>query len=109
MVEIELPFPPSILNPNRRAHWAVKAKAFKKYKNDCLWMLKAQKPPQSRTFKMTFHPPSKRRYDRDNLIGAAKALQDALATYWGIDDSEFEITYGPIGEPVKGGKVLIAI
>lgn len=108
MIAVELPFPPSILNPNRRAHWAVKAKAFKKYKNDCLWMLKAQKPPQSRTFKMTFYPPSKRRYDRDNLIGACKALQDALATYWQIDDSEFEITYGPIGEPVKGGKVVIS-
>lgn len=103
----ELPFPPSILNPNRKAHWAVKAKAFKRYKSDCYFLATQHKPAYK--FKITFHPPDKRRRDRDNIIGAFKAGQDGLALAWGIDDSLFEITYKPLGEPVKHGKIIIEI
>lgn len=104
---IELPWPPSVLNPNVRKHWSAKAKAAKKYKHDCLWMLKAQKPEPMRKFSVLFCPPDNRRRDRDNTIASCKHLQDALATYWGIDDSEFEINYKPYAEPIKGGLVII--
>ena len=106
---IELPYPPSILNPNTRAHWRKKHAAAKEYKQSCLLLLAAQKPWPTIKFAMQFFPPDKRRRDRDNTIAAAKYLQDAIGEYWGIDDSEFEITYLPFGEPVKGGKVVICV
>jgi Holliday junction resolvase RusA-like endonuclease len=106
-MKFTLPFPPAILNPNHKKHWAVKARAFKKYKNHCLIMLAAQKPALNLKFSITFHPPTKHKRDRDNIISAFKAGQDALAHYWGVDDSEFIIQYMPLGEPVKGGAVVI--
>jgi Holliday junction resolvase RusA-like endonuclease len=102
---IELPFPPSILNPNRKAHWAVKSKAFKKYKNECAWIAKQMQPCTE--FYLIIHPPDNRRRDRDNIIGALKAAQDGLALAWGIDDSKFTIMYSTLQEPVKGGKIII--
>lgn len=57
-------------------------------------------------FKVTFHPPDKRKRDRDNIIASFKAGQDGLADAWGIDDNEFEITYA-LGEPRKGGAVIV--
>ncbi len=104
---IELPYPPAILNPNRKAHWAVKGKAFKRYKSDCYY--KSFNKKGGLKFKITFHPPDKRRRDRDNIIGAFKAGQDGLAMAWEVDDSLFQITYMPLGEPVKDGKVIIEI
>ena len=104
---IELPYPPSILNPNVKAHWSKKSKAFKKYKSDCCALANSMEP--TKQFKITFHPPDKRRRDRDNIIGAFKAGQDGLALAWGVDDSEFEITYAKLGEPVKYGKVAIEL
>lgn len=102
---IELPYPPSVLNPNKRTHWAPRNRAFQKYKTDCFFI--AKQHPKQRVLKITFHPPDKRRRDRDNIIASFKAGQDGLAEAWRIDDSEFEITYAPIAEPVKHGKVVI--
>ena len=64
--------------------------------------------PPMREFKFTFHPPDKRKRDVDNVIASLKALIDGLADAWGIDDSEFLITYPrKFAEPVKGGKIII--
>lgn len=56
----------------------------------------------------TFHPPRAGRFDRDNAVGRCKALQDGIADALGIDDSRFVPTY-LIGEPVKGGRVVVEI
>lgn len=104
---IELPYPPSILNPNRPAHWTKKAASAKRYKNSCYLLLVSQQPKPSRKFTLQFFPPDKRPRDRDNAIAAFKYGQDALAAYWEINDKEFEITYLPFGAPVKHGKVII--
>lgn len=105
MKMLELSYPPSRLNPNRKSHWAVKNKAFQAYKHECFILAKSHAPLSK--FKITFHPPDNRRRDRDNIIAAFKAGQDGLAAAWKMDDSLFEITYAPLGEPVKGGKVII--
>lgn len=55
---------------------------------------------------ITFHPPTKRRYDLDNRIASFKAGQDGIAQALAVDDSRFEPTYKR-GEPVKGGKVVV--
>jgi len=107
---IELPYPPKELNPNKRLHWAKKHKFAKKYKQDCLWLLKAQKPPVSINMVMALHPPCGRRRDVDNCIASLKYMIDALSDYWGVDDSEFEILWPTkFSEPVKKGVVLIEL
>lgn len=102
---IELPFPPSGLNPNKRLHWHVKGRIARNYRRECFIIARSHPPLQK--FKITFHPPDKRLRDRDNLISAFKAGQDGLSDAWKINDAFFQITYEPIGTPVKGGKTLI--
>lgn len=105
---IELPFPPAVLGPNARPHWGKRARAFKRYKADCVTlMLNRRKELAGLTaFAVTFHPPTAHRYDTDGLISRFKAGQDALQVITGVDDSQFEMTYRR-GEPVKGGAVVI--
>jgi crossover junction endodeoxyribonuclease RusA len=106
---ITLPWPPKELSPNARVHFMAKARATKAYKFDCWATLAAHRSAlRGRTdFKVTFHPPSARHFDRDNLIARFKAGQDALSDITGIDDSKFVMTYAR-GEPIKGGQVVIA-
>lgn len=41
----ELPLPPKALSPNKSGtHWAVRARATKKYREDCAWAFKAAMP-----------------------------------------------------------------
>lgn len=106
---IELPFPPSTLNPNHRPHWAVKARAFKAYKFQCFAVLSQFRSElQGRAvFAIEFCPPDARRRDADNLLAASKAGIDALSEVTGVDDSKFCFTIR-MGEPRKGGVVVVS-
>ena len=55
---------------------------------------------------ITFHPPCKRKRDRDNMIAAFKSGQDGIAECMGVDDHRFVPTYR-VGAPVKRGCVLV--
>jgi crossover junction endodeoxyribonuclease RusA len=112
---VELPWPPRILSPNGRGHWSPKAKATRQARTDAsivtmsaLWS--HTKPDVTGDIPMTwtFHPPRKGRFDRDNAIARCKALQDGIADALGVDDSRFVPTYR-MGEPIKGGKVIVEI
>lgn len=105
---IELPFPPPVLAPNARPHWATKARATKRYKTDCMVSLmpfRAQLRGRSE-FSVTFHPPAAHRYDLDGLISRFKAGQDALAEITGVNDFQFVMTYRR-GDVRKGGAVVL--
>lgn len=107
---IELPFPSPILSPNGRKHWAVKARAFKAYKSQCMW---AMVPHKSRLegcahFTITFCPPDRHRRDADNMVAAFKAGQDAIAAMTGVDDHKFVVTYR-VGAPRENGAVLVEV
>lgn len=106
---IELPFPPPVLSPNARPHWAKKARAFKAYKTQCYMLLSQfRKALAGRTaYEVTFHPPAAHRYDMDGLISRFKAGQDALAEIAGVNDFHFVMTYRR-GEVRKGGAVVLA-
>lgn len=106
-VKLELPWPPAILNPNNRAHWHPKGNATRQYRAYCKAI--ASKFPASKKFTITFLPPDNRKRDRDNLIASFKSGQDGLADAWKMDDNQFEVTYAPIGFPVKHGKVVITL
>jgi crossover junction endodeoxyribonuclease RusA len=109
---IELPWPHKDLSPNGRVHWARKAKATASYRSECGWRARAQgvSPVDADRVKMTirFCPPDMRRRDMDNLISATKALRDGLMDALGVDDSRFVVTY-EMGEPIKGGAVMVQI
>lgn len=116
MIELTFPWPPAALSPNARTHWAVKAKAAKKYKSDCLWIctimnragkLHANKISQN-LISITFNPPDNRRRDGDNLLSSVKQLIDAISDFTGIDDSKFTITFSK-STPVKHGAVKVVI
>ena len=101
---LELPYPPSVLNPNNKKHWAVKSAAAKKYRKQIGWIAKTH--PPLKEFKLTFYP-RRSDADRDNAIASFKAGQDGLQDAWGINDRDFIIHYQPLAKSVKGGKVII--
>lgn len=109
---LRFPWPPSILSPNARAHWAKKAKAAKKHKADCQLLAQAHGcraiEADGLTVEITFHPPDKRRRDADNMLAAMKWGLDGLSAATGVDDSAWHIGFAK-GEPVKGGAVLVQV
>lgn len=109
---VTLPWPDKRLSPNARLHWATKARATKASRNEALWAFWAAGARKLKIgapkITMTFCPPDRRRRDRDNLIASMKAATDGIADALGIDDSKFETTYR-MGEPVKGGAVLVTV
>jgi len=107
-----LPWPPSILSPNDRSHWAQKAKAKAKYRADCHWIALSHPKPVFTEGKinilLTFCPPDKRKRDDDNYISSFKSGRDGIADAWGIDDNRFRITVDT-GDPVKNGCVRVKL
>lgn len=112
-MEITLPWPPQVLNPNKRVHWAQRAKAVKRYRGDC-WAL-AKKAGHRITWAghiflwVTFVPPDRRHRDDDNMIAAFKAGRDGIAQALGVDDKRFRVVPYVADEPAKGGKVVVRL
>ena len=104
MKEVILPWPPSQLMPNKKLHWASKAKYAKAYKQACFDITK-QAQINAANDKMrivvTFCPPDKRRRDWDNCIASFKAGQDGFAEAIGVNDYNFLPTY-EFTDEVKG-------
>jgi len=112
---INLPWPPAQLRPNsaRRSHWRSNATLAKRYKDDCLIALLEQRVKKSAGapvgVDITFHAPSRRKYDRDGSLSAIKAGLDILAAHIGMDDDDFEPITLRRGDVIKGGLVVIII
>ena len=110
-VRVVLPWPDRMLSPNARTHWSVKSRATRNARTEA-WLVvggSVRRPGWDRAHvSMTFCPPDKRRRDLDNCISSTKAARDGIADALGIDDSKFETTYR-MGEPVKGGAVLVTV
>lgn len=93
---IILPWPSAALSPNSRVHWSVKAKATKAYRKDAGWLTCISKTRFNHEgpihLKITFLPPTKRRYDLDGLLSRIKAGLDGVADGLGVDDNRFALT-----------------
>lgn len=103
-----LPWPPSVLSPNARAHWAKRSKAAKAYRMQCrLFAMQAQlvAPAGRVLLALEFIPPNRQRRDDDNLVAAFKSGRDGLADALGIDDSRFVGQWQVSDEVVAGGAV----
>ncbi len=114
MIEVRLPWPDSALSPNSSGmHWAKKARA-KKAAFGVAWALtlealKGQKVDwQAVKLHWRFHPKTANLPDDDNAEASCKLYRDGIAKALGIDDANFTATRS-IGEPVKGGAVLVTI
>lgn len=105
-----LPWPPSVLSPNARAHWTKRHKAAKSYRGDCYLLCKQAgitAPAGRIRLLLEFIPPDRRSRDDDNLVAAFKAGRDGLADALGVDDSRFSMEVRLSSRTVKGGAVEV--
>jgi len=116
MIEIVLGWPPSDLSPNARLHWARLAKAKKEYRAICNSVSKEQLKkykydslPERLVLEMTFIPPDRRCYDRDNLVARMKSGIDGLADALKINDKRFNTVISTMDQDYLGGFVRIRI
>lgn len=115
---IELPWPAKELSPNARPHWAAKSASVRLARQTArLTMLAELNLNRDREslvgaecirLRWTFHPPSRRSYDKDNLQAQMKSYQDGIADALDVNDSKFDSVY-EFGEVLKGGKVIVEI
>lgn len=94
---IRLPFPPAILSPNKRSHWAPVSKAKRSYRAACHQEALAQGVRRTEAqhihVHLDFHPPDNRRRDDDNMVAAFKAGRDGLADCLGLDDAKWTTSH----------------
>lgn len=113
MIELAWPAKPLWPNFRSRVHWP-KTRATKIARAEAFYATKKARiaipagegiiPIQA-----TFYPPDRHARDFDNCGAALKAHMDGIADALGVNDSSFRPREPIIGEPVKGGKVVISI
>ena len=109
---IIFPFPPPILFPNHKSHWAVKARAVKSYRANIAWITRASVDwidgKGDIPILLVFCPPDRRRRDRDGLLSSFKAGLDGIADALQVDDYRFRPTID-VGDVIKDGEVRVFI
>ena len=112
MNRVTLPWPPSVLSPNSRAHWRRKHAAAKMMRRDAhiLCMAAKLRAPADGdiVIHLTLHPPVKRGHDRDNGLARCKSLLDGVADALGVNDKRFD-PHAIIGDSVEHGCVVLEI
>ena len=113
MTEITLPWPPSDLSPNARLHWAKQSKAKKNYRHACWAETLMANPPKiadagKLRLELIFYRPTKRVFDRDNLLARMKSGLDGVSDALKINDCRFEPILVSVADDV-GGFVKVRI
>lgn len=116
-MRVELPFPASQLFPNaaRRLHWRVRAEYAKPAR--MLGRVETLNALCGRAFagsdeieiEITYHPPTRRKYDSDGILSALKPTLDGIADALEIDDYCFNPIRLTRGDVTRGGKVIVEI
>lgn len=114
-INIELGWPAKALSPNARVHYMTHARFKKAAHATAYWATKAVISPAifphdggRVPFVITAYPPDQHSRDDDNLIASLKATRDGIAKALGVDDKYFDQRL-QWGEPVKHGKIVVAI
>lgn len=116
-MQVTLPWPDRVLSPNKSSHWAKKARAKGKAKHDAYFLTAAANSGKDRinpqhddiiNVTATFHPKTHNLPDADNCLASLKAALDGIAAALGVDDRQFR-PVPIIGEPIKGGQVVVNI
>lgn len=115
MKELTLPWPSKDLSPNARVHWSRRSKAAQAARQtgrvlamQAGWTRDAL-PAGRLHLWVTFHPPTKRMPDDDNMLARFKAYRDGLADALLIDDRRFVSHPFVSDQPRKGGEVVVRI
>lgn len=115
MKPLTLPWPDKALSPNARVHWSKRAKAAKSARSAARLLAMAERwsgggLPEGRLHLwITFHRPTRRKYDDDNLLARFKPMRDGLAEALGIDDARF-VSHPFVSDEVRpGGEVVVRI
>lgn len=95
MLKIDLPWPPRDLHPNARVHWAQRARAAKRVRQEAAWTAKAagigRIDANGLVVRAVFTPPDNRPRDIDGMLSNIKPALDGIADVIGVDDSKWEI------------------
>lgn len=108
---VVLPWPPSALSSNARGHWAKRARATRKYRDDARLATLAAKvpvPPEGEIALTVRFVPPHNRGDRANWPAMVKAGIDGLADALGCNDKRF-VPAWTYAEPEKPGRVEITV
>ena len=111
MIELELPYPPSVNHYYRHGgRRTLISREGRRYRERVIAVLAAAgvRPMDGPLeLRIEVYPPDRRRRDLDNLL---KCTQDSLA-HAGVfeDDSQIDLLIVARCEPVKGGEVVIRI
>lgn len=110
MITVNLDWPPRVLHPNSRSHWALKSKAAKKYRTAAYYSVFGN-IEQSEKYQVDiiFYPPNNRRRDLDGCLSSIKSGLDGIADRLGVDDSKFCLSIDLSDTVVKNGVVTITI
>lgn len=109
---VDLPWPPRVLHPNERPHWAQRARAAKKARTQAAWAARAAgiRRLDSQDLRVTavFTPPDRRARDDDGMLSNIKSYLDGISDVIGVDDSKWKLAMRR--EPArKPGSVRIEI
>lgn len=114
-VRVDLGWPHKHLSPNARVDWRARHRAVSSTRHKAGWVtVDASRgvrfdPGQDIRVTTTFYPPDRRPRDEDNLKASMKAAYDGIADAIGVDDKHFRHQPVRIGEPVKGGMVVVEL
>lgn len=115
LAKVCLPWPPRATSPNAsgQGQWRRKASAAKGYKLACLALCEAEKirPVDAIAVDVlvTFCPPSRRRFDLDNLLARAKCGLDAVSEAIAVDDGQWRRMILERGDACRDGAVIVNI
>lgn len=97
-MKLILDFPVPELNPNKRIHWAKKARAVKWYRNHA-WRVALKEPGRNQwdraEIRAVFCVPDARRRDPDNLMACMKAAWDGFVDAQILSDDRGLVLYPP--------------
>lgn len=97
IMAIDLPWPSRDLNPNSRPHWAKRARAAKKARQDAATMAKHAGLGAIEADRLIvtaiFTPPDNRPRDEDNMIANIKSYLDGIADVVGVNDSKWTLNH----------------
>lgn len=109
---LRLSWPAKPLWQNRRYHWSAVSRVKAAQRREA-WALThhhlVARVPDA-VIEFAFHPPPRSRPDAQNLPATVKGAIDGIADAMGCDDKGFRCVFPrSVGEPVKGGCVLVTI
>jgi crossover junction endodeoxyribonuclease RusA len=111
---ITLPWPSPELSPNARLHWSAMARAKKSARRTAYILTMEAKARQMQEMPrllvaVTYNPPSRQKYDMDNLVSRMKSAFDGISDACFVDDGKWDFAAPVMGDPVKGGAVTVVL